>query len=121
MALALLLAVAASVLPVESTNGQVRYFAVWSYTENAPSEELDPSALSERGLGYWLLRFGPEGGVVEGVYHSGTGDPWLVLRYVEEEGRIYADLFLADGSFIVRKSTQLKSRVPHWHEPPGDG
>ena len=92
----------------------VRYFAIWSYAENAPQEEIEESALADRNLGYWELRFGPEGGVTEGIYHSGGGGPWLILRYVEVDEKIYADLFLANNSFLVRKSTQLASREPRW-------
>jgi hypothetical protein len=113
----LLLATLAPVLPVDSVAVQVRYFAVWSYAENEPSEELHETALTRRTLGYWELHFGAEGDVVEGVYRNSDGSPWLVLRYVEESGRIYADLFLPDGSFIVRKSTGLTSRMPRWSEP----
>ena len=113
----LLIATLAPVLPVDSLAALVRYFAGWSYLENAPGAELDESALVGRTLGYWELHFGSEGDVVEGVYRNAGGSPWLVLRYVEESGRIYADLFLPDGSFIVRKSTRLTSRTPHWSEP----
>ena len=113
----LLLATLSALLPVDSVTVHVRYFAVWSYAENVPGEELDESALTGRTLGYWELHFGAEGDVVEGVYRNAGGSPWLVLRYVEEGGRIYADLFLPDGSFIVRKSTRLTSRTPHWPEP----
>ncbi len=113
----LVLATLAPVLPVDSLAAQVRYFAVWSYVENAPGEELDESALARRTLGYWELHFGSEGEVVKGVYRNADGRPWLVLRYVEENDRIYADLFLPDGSFIVRKSTRLTSRTPDWPKP----
>ena len=92
----------------------VRYFAIWSYVENAPEEEIEESALADRNLGYWELRFDPEGGVTEGIYHAGGGSPWLILRYVEVDEKIYADLFLANNSFLVRKSTQLASRLPRW-------
>jgi len=115
--LLLILATLAAVLPVDSLAAEVRYFAVWSYVENAPGEELEESALVGRTLGYWELHFGPKGEVVEGVYRNAGGSPWLVLRYVEESGRIYADLFLPNGAFIVRKSTRLSSRTPRWPEP----
>lgn len=96
----------------------MRYFATWSYAENAPREEIEESALEDRKLGYWALRFNPEGEVTEGTYHSAGGAPWLILRYVEVDQRVYADLFLADESFIVRKSTQLPNRAPRWQASP---
>jgi hypothetical protein len=99
------------------SRASVRYFAIWSYVENAPAEEIPESSLAGRSLGYWELHFDPEGGVVEGVYRNGGGSPWLVLRYVEDAEKIYADLYLPDGSFIVRKSTRLTSRAPSWPEP----
>lgn len=117
----LAVAVASLVFPTPARALEsVRYFAIWSYTENAPREELEESALPQRQLGYWELHFGQHGGVVEGVYRNGGGSPWLVLRYVEEAERIYADLYLPDGSFIVRKSTLLRTRVPNWQEDSGE-
>ncbi len=113
----LLLAVLLAALPAHAAAREtVRYFAIWSYVENAPLEEIQESALPGRKLGYWELHFGPEGEVVEGIYRNGGGSPWLLLRYVEEDEKIYADLYLPDGSLIVRKSTRLTSRTPHWPE-----
>ena len=95
----------------------VRYFAVWSYADNAPREEIEASALDSRKLGWWELHFGPEGEVIEGIYHSSAGVPWLILRYVQVDERVYADVYLANDSFVVRKSTQLENRAPHWPKP----
>jgi hypothetical protein len=93
----------------------VRYFAVWSYVDNRPADELPADRLSERELGYWALEFDDEGRVLGGTYHGAGGAVWLRLRYLEENGRIYADLFAADGRHVARKSTQLSTRIP---QPP---
>jgi hypothetical protein len=89
-----------------------RYFAVWSYTDNRPSEEIPQERLAERDLGYWALEFDDEGRVLGGTYHGAGGAVWLRLRYLEENGRIYADLFAADGRHVARKSTQLSTQMP---------
>jgi len=90
----------------------VRYFAVWSYSDNRPAEEIPPERLGERELGYWALEFDDAGRVLGGTYHGAGGAVWLRLRYLEENGRIYADLFAADGRHVARKSTQLSSQMP---------
>jgi hypothetical protein len=91
---------------------EVRYFAVWSYADNRPAEEIPADRLEQRELGYWALEFDDEGRVLGGTYHGAGGAVWLRLRYVEENGRIYADLFAADGRHVARKSTQLSSLRP---------
>ena len=93
---------------------EVRYFAVWSYAENAPQEEIEAAALEARTLGYWELEFDAKGRVLSGTYHHGTGKIWFSLRYVEVDSRVYADLYMADGALLTRKSTNLASREPHW-------
>ncbi len=93
----------------------VRYFAVWSYVENAPAEEIAPEALSKRKLGYWALEFDQKGRVLAGTYHI-AGAPWLRLHYVAEGGRVYADLYGPNGQLLSRKSTQVSDRFPHWSE-----
>ena len=108
-------------LGASAADDSVRYFAIWSYAENEPLEEIEASDLADRKLGWWELHFGPEGAVIEGIYHSSVGAPWLKLRYVEVDERIYADVYLADDSFIVRKSTQLENREPHWPAATGGG
>ena len=40
------------------------------------------------------------------------GAEWLSFRYVEDKGRIFADLYGPTGEFIRRKSTTLSTRVP---------
>jgi hypothetical protein len=90
----------------------VRYFAVWSYTQNAPSSEIPESELEGRTLGYWELRLDAEGHMDEAAYHGSDGQVWLRVRYVPEGGRLYADLYNAQGQFVVRKSTQLEDRRP---------
>ncbi len=90
----------------------LRYFAVWSYSENRPAEEIPAERLEERELGYWALEFDEAGRVLGGTYHGAGGAVWLRLRYVEDNGRIYADLFAADGRHVARKSTQLSSQIP---------
>jgi hypothetical protein len=92
-----------------------RYFAVWSYTENAPSEEIGAEGIAERKLGYWALDFSSEGEVLGGTYHGSDGAVWLSLRYVEAQGKIYADLYGPRGNLIARKSTQLTNLKPRIH------
>jgi hypothetical protein len=90
----------------------VRYFAVWSYTENAPHEEISPDRLKDRRLGYWSLEFAADGSVLRGTYHGSSGAVWLSLEYVREGERIYADLYTASGQLVTRKSTQLRDLQP---------
>ncbi len=90
----------------------IRYFTVWSYTDNRPSEEIPSERLAGRELGYWALEFDDAGRVLGGTYHGAGGAVWLRLRYLEENGRIYADLFAADGRHVARKSTQLSTQMP---------
>ena len=111
--LAVSLVVLALLLPAEGTAQNVRYFGVWSYTENAPSGEIDPSKLAGRTLGYWEVAFDASGGTVSGTYHGGGGQAWLTFRYVEVEGRIYADLHAPDGRLVTRKGTSLRTRAPN--------
>lgn len=95
----------------------VRYFAVWSYAQNAPAEEVAADDRSGRTLGYWALEFDVEGRVLGGVYHGADGTAWLSIRYALEDGRVYADIFAPDGSYRTRKSTNLSSRLPSWPGP----
>ena len=92
----------------------VRYFGVWSYTENAPSEEISPENLGARKLGYWSLELDEEAAVRRGTYHGSTGTVWLSLEYVRMGERIYADLYTATGRLVTRKSTQLRDLRPKW-------
>ncbi len=103
-----------TVLGVSAKPADVRYFAVWSYTENAPREEISAERLRERQMGYWSLEFDDEGGVVGATYHASDATIWLTIRYVEEKGRVYADLYTADGQLVTRKSTALPDRRPRW-------
>ena len=95
----------------------VRYFAVWSYAQNAPAEEVAADDRAGRTLGYWELEFDGEGQVLGGVYHGSDGTAWLSIRYALEDGRVYADIFAPDGSYRTRKSTNLSSRLPKWPVP----
>jgi hypothetical protein len=97
----------------EKTEG-LRYFAVWSYAENAPREEISAHQLGERQTGYWALEFDEKGWVVRGTYQAADGMTWLSLRYVEQDGKVYADMYGPDGQFLSRKSTTLPDRKPHW-------
>lgn len=106
------LILAADAAPAES----VRYFAVWSYTENAPREEIPADRVAERELGYWALELSDDGKLLGGTYHGADGASWLSLRYVEQDGRIYADLFSASGQLVARKSTRLTDLVPRFEE-----
>jgi hypothetical protein len=92
----------------------LRYFAVWSYTENAPREEIQADRLKGRELGYWALEFDEKGGVLAGTYHAADGMTWLSLRYAEKDGRVYADLYDPRGQLLGRKSTTLTNRQPRW-------
>ena len=92
----------------------IRYFAVWSYTENAPRDEIAADRLSGHGLGYWALEFDEGGGVLGGSYNAADGTVWMSLRYVEEGGRVYADLYDPGGQLLTRKSTYLPDRKPRW-------
>ena len=105
-----------------SAGEEVRYFATWSYAQNSPRDEIKPSTLAGRRLGYWQLRFDAAGGVLEGIRRSASGATWLTFRYVEVDGRIYADLFRADESYVTRKSTLLRTRAPRWPvtDPPAE-
>lgn len=89
-----------------------RYFAVWSYAENAPTQEIPAGEIAGRELGYWELAFDAQGSVLGGTYHGASGAVWLSLRYVEVDGRIYADLYGPTGTLITRKSTRLRDRAP---------
>lgn len=99
-------------LPVDGLAETTRYYAVWSYTLNAPLDEIPQDALVERRLGYWQVQFDDGGGVVSASYHGAAGVEWLSFRYVEADGRIFADLYGPTGEFIRRKSTSLETRVP---------
>lgn len=90
----------------------LRYFGVWSYAENRPAEEISEEQLARRDLGYWALEFDDAGRVRRGTYHGSGGAVWLRLEYVEQDGRVYADLFAPDGRHVTRKSTALRSLVP---------
>ena len=115
-ALALVLSVALCGLAVgeDAFEQGVRYFAVWSYMENAPSQEIPAEQRAGRRLGYWALSFDDQGGVSEGSYHGADGTAWLILKYVVVKDRVYADLYSADGTFQSRKSTRLSSLMPRW-------
>jgi hypothetical protein len=107
--------------PVTAIAQTLRYFQVWSYSENAPTEEITAEALEERDLGYWQLEFDGEQAVLRGTYHGSDGTPWLTYRYVEVDGRVYADLFPGAGvglASLGRKSTVLTSRAPRWPRHP---
>ncbi len=99
-------------LPLRASAETTSYFAAWSYTLNAPLDEIPKDALGHRSLGYWKVQFDDEGGVVAASYHVATGAEWLSFRYVEDKGRIFADLYGPTGEFIRRKSTTLSTRVP---------
>ncbi len=92
----------------------VRYFAVWSYTENAPREEISEERLREHRLAYWSLRFDSGGEVMGAAYHAADQTIWLTIVYVEENGRVYADLYAQNGQLMTRKSTALLDRRPQW-------
>ncbi len=92
----------------------VRYFAVWSYTENAPREEIPASRIAEGGTAYWVLEFDAEGRVLGATYHGADGAMWVYVRYVEEGGRVYADVYGSSGELVTRKSTTLSDRRPRW-------
>ena len=94
----------------------VRYFAAWNYTENVLTQEIAADRLADRSLGYWEVTF-DDGGVERATYRGTSGARWLSLRYVEEDGRVFADLFGADGNFIARKNTNLSGRSPKKREP----
>ena len=95
---------------------KVRYFAVWSYVENVLTQEIASDQLEGRSLGYWELKF-DEGGVERATYRGTGGARWLSFRYVEEEGRVFADLYGAEGNFISRKNTNLEDRQPRMRAP----
>ncbi len=95
----------------------VRYFGVWSYTENALAEEIGAEDRASRRLGYWALSFDEEGRILEGTYRGGDGSAWVTVRYVVVEDRIYADLFGLDGAHRARRSTQLTSQHPVGFDP----
>jgi hypothetical protein len=111
-ALALAIGVAGPAAGSPAFAESVRYFAVWSYRQNAPSNEIPESELAGRELGYWELRLDDEGLVDEAAYHGSDGRIWLSVRYVPDDGRLYADVYNSQGQFVVRKSTQLKDRRP---------
>ncbi len=90
----------------------MRYFAVWSYTQNAPSNELSASDLEARTLGYWELRLGDTGLLERASYHGSNGSVWLSVRLVADGGHVYADVYNAQDQFVVRKSTQLRDMRP---------
>lgn len=98
--------------PLPASAESTRYFAAWSYTQNAPLDEIPQDVLAQRTLGYWKVQFDDDGGVVAASYHGAMGREWLSFRYVEGKGRIFADLYGPTGEFIRRKSTTLSTRVP---------
>lgn len=99
-------------MPQRASAENTRYFSVWSYTQNAPVDEITAESLGERKLGYWKVGFDEGGAVVGASYHGATGAQWLSFKYVEQDGRIFADLYGPNGGFIRRKSTSLSTRVP---------
>lgn len=110
----LLLAFVLLVADVRAKDTEVRYFAVWSYTENVPREEISPDRVGDHDLGHWALEFDPEGLVIGGSYHAADGTVWMSLKYHEADGRVYADLYGPSGQFLSRKSTPLRDRRPRW-------
>jgi len=98
----------------------LRYFAIWSYTENAPSEEIRADQLRDRKLGYWAMAFDDAGEVVGGTFYFSAGTPWFELRYVSEDDRVWADVYSPSGVFLTRKTTTLRDRKPQWPEAPPD-
>ncbi|MFQ5699273.1 MAG: hypothetical protein ACE5IL_13440 [Myxococcota bacterium] len=96
----------------EPARSPVEYFTIWSYTRNVPSEPLEPSELENRTLGYWELHLDSGGAVESAAFHASDGALWLSIRYVEEGGHVYADVYSAAGALVVRKSTQLHDRLP---------
>lgn len=98
-----------------------RYFRIWSVHANAPQHEISPDALQGRSLGYWELRFDGVGATTAATFHSSAGIPQVTFRYVEVDGRVYADFFAGDGASdalrLGRKATMLANRMPHWEEP----
>lgn len=96
----------------DTSGGSVGYFTIWSYTRNAPSEPLERAELAQRTLGYWELHMESGGAVESAAFHASDGALWLSIRYVEEGGHVYADVYSAAGAFVVRKSTQLRDRLP---------
>jgi hypothetical protein len=110
----LLLSFVLFVADVWAKASEVRYFAVWSYSENVPRDEIARDRVAEHRLGHWALEFDPEGLVIGGSYHAADGTVWMSLKYHEEEGRVYADLYGPSGQFLSRKSTPLRDRRPRW-------
>ncbi len=108
-------------IPATASAQAHRYFEIWSYTDNTPIQEIAVERLGGRELGYWQLDFDAEGLVVLGTYHGSDGTPWLTFRYVETDGRVYADLYVGNGDSVAslgRKSTLLENRAPRWPAPP---
>jgi hypothetical protein len=99
-------------LPSVANAETTRYYAVWSYTKNSPLDEIVEDHLAARKLGYWKVLFDDGGGVVTASYHGAAGAQWLRFHYVEEQGRVFADLYGPSDEFIRRKSTSLSTRVP---------
>ncbi len=117
VAAACALAWISAALPATASAQTLRYFEVWSYVENAPLDEIAAEALGHRDLGYWQLEFDAAGGVLRGTYHGSDGTPWLTYRYVEDHGRVFAELFVGTGvdtGSLARKSTPLETRTPRW-------
>jgi hypothetical protein len=125
--LRLLRAVAHAALPLAATLAvalhgsaataqETRYFGIWGYLENTPDEEIAAESLADRQLGYWEVEFDAGGDTVSAVYRGVGGVRWLGFVYAEEDGRVYADLFGADGAYLRRKSTPLVNRTPTWPE-----
>ncbi len=103
--------------PARASAQQIRFFEVWSYTDNVPHQEIPTDELEKRDLGYWELEVDGDGAVVRGTYRGSDGSAWLTFRYVEKDGRVYADLFAGEGVGVAslgRKSTPLHSRAPRW-------
>ena len=55
----------------------VRYFAAWSYTENAPRGEISASRLAQGGTAHWALEFDAEDRVLGATYHGADGAVWM--------------------------------------------
>ncbi len=98
--------------PAAASAQTVRYFSVWHYANNAPAEEFDASQVGEQKRGYWQVEFDDAGGVTGATYYDSRGNRWLSYKYVDVDGRVFADLYGAEGDFVHRKGTSLSSRTP---------
>ncbi len=99
-------------VPAAAAEQNLRHFASWRYTQNAPKGELNDEDLEGRKLGYWDLEFDADGKVVRGTHRGPDGTRWLSFEDVEEDARIHADLYGSSGEFLRRKSTALTTRSP---------